>query len=152
MQGQHSEQSPWVSVLQDTRHRIKAHPQTPVLKTLPGGRGFLGLRPVAIHMLHSRAGKDPAGRLMLCCHRLEIFNTFMVLGLPNEVAALCKVSLLELFCSLPGPLQLPVTWRCLQSPRLQGLGNTQLLEPSLQFSFIETHVLNVLRCRQLYSL
>lgn len=53
-------------------------------------------------------------------------------------------SLLELVCSLPGPLRLPVTRRCLQSPRLQGLGITQLLEPSLQFPFIETHVLNVL--------
>lgn len=52
--------------------------------------------------------------------------------------------MLELFCSLPVPFLLPVTRCCLQSPQLQGLGYTQLLELSLQFSFTETHVLNVL--------
>lgn len=42
------------------------------------------------------------------------------------------------------PLPLPVTGGCLHSPRLQGFGDTQLLETSFQFSFMETHVLNEL--------
>lgn len=68
----------------------------------------------------------------------------MVLGLPSEVAALCNVSLARarLLPSWAPPA--PSDQRCLQSPRLQGLRITQLLEPSLHFPFMKTHVLDVL--------